>query len=157
MILNKFYLHQLETYDILAWDIDETLIDNPYATAYAKYIIMHPKQTHIVVTHRSHGIQHSIRPDFEYFHGRKGNALYAMFNNIHAVPDEIYSKHIKAIENRLLGLPYDQAQIDTYHHWKGVICKEVGAQALIDDNIDQCYPGCEMHGIDFYYSYGLKR
>jgi hypothetical protein len=46
--------------------------------------------------------------------------------------------------------------LEIYYNWKGQICSEGNAGALIDDNINNCYPGCKKHGVDFYWSYGLE-
>jgi hypothetical protein len=154
MIYETFILKDLEKYQTLAWDFDDTLIGNSFSRKYLNYIIKHPDQKHIIVTYRSHGWQNEIINDLTNTYGRFGSTVFDRFAEIFGVPDEIYSAYDVERIKANKGLLYDESKIDTYNDWKGVLCQQHNAP-LIDDN-KNCIPGCEMLNVDFYYCYGLR-
>lgn len=143
----EFKLSDLEQYPILAWDFDDTLVDQEHSYLFFDYIMNHQNQKHVIVTHRSHGWQNMIGIDFERFHGEK--ATISIIKEVYACPDDLFGQY----QAGTIILPDEYNQ---FYNWKGQICRKIGAGALIDDNIDHCAKGCELAGVNFYYAFGVK-
>lgn len=127
--------HPLDAHDTIAWDVDNTLVNHPKSREMHKYILDNPHKTHHIVSFRSHGMQDNILSDIRrYGSGLNGNHFKSIVN----LPNHVYENA------KTRGTPED---IHAYHHWKGKVCKTLGATALVDDDIAKTEVGCVANGI----------
>lgn len=119
---------ELRSFDVIAWDFDGTLIDHPRSADFWRLIQANPyRQTHYIVTHRSHGHECLIFDDL----AARGAGIDPLhFAGIINVPDELFETNDPALLT-----------------FKGEQCSRIGAQVLVDDMPRLSAPGCAQHGV----------
>lgn len=136
----------LKYYRSIAWDFDETLIKHEKSSLFWQFIIENPyDQIHHIVTMRSHGwdkwMWHELREE--------GSDLRRDdFREVIALPNRIYESYNK--ERQESGVVHPDHE---YHLFKGLHCKRIGAEVLIDDMESDSVSerGCDVHGIVHFH------
>ena len=137
---------QLRPFKIVAWDFDGTIDDHHRAEDFHRFIRDNPfGQTHHIVTFRSHGMQDMIWPTLGNY---ADPCSSAHFGAIHNLSDEMYESY-----HSRQALPFEEAcrVQEEFLNWKGSVCKQIGAEVLIDDMRDLVTRGCSNHGIAYFH------
>jgi hypothetical protein len=156
----------LDKHDVIAWDMDGTLVDGPNSEYFLLYIAAHPEKRHHVVTFRdrawaaqtwselrSHGLDARARirsvencpeviHDSYMFHKARGN-LYG---------PRTYEYFNVATHNELTAEQFDDFR-QRYPMWKGEKSLQLGATILVDDKPEWVAPGCAHFGIEFLHAF----
>jgi len=148
-------LAALDPYDGIAWDFDNTLVDNPNASLFYQYIQENPEKRHQIVTFRTHGMQDRMFPRLQETEGAPTeNDFRGYFN----VPDDLWFNwnmdQIKRERGIITGRPTEAETL--YGLWKGYICRKHGLSVLIDDDLISTVPGCKKYKIKLMSSYTLE-
>ena len=144
----------LDQHDAIAWDFDGTLHRHPRSAAMHRYILEHPEKRHVIVTFRSHGMQHDIWALLDGLYGPDAPAKED-FEGVLNISDEMYERFAAQERIRrmrkLAGQSDDPPHADeiAYVEWKGRICKQHGLTVLVDDKIEHTEDGCLRLGICF--------
>jgi hypothetical protein len=144
----------LENHDAIAWDFDGTLYRHPKSPAMHRFILDHPSTRHVIVTFRSHGMQHDIWDLLDAAYGA-ASPTRDHFESVLNIADEIYERF--AEQDRIRRMRKLAGQSDApphpdetaYTEWKGRICREHGLTVLVDDKIEHTLEGCEKAGVCF--------
>lgn len=131
----------LKPFTVIAWDFDDTLYGHRYSPLFWEFIGTNPyAQVHHIITMRSHGLDRAMFDDLK----ETGSALTRdHFGFIVACPDWLYEDYRREHAAGTLTPDHD------YHTFKGLFCRRMGADVLIDDmeNAGISARGCEDHGI----------
>jgi phosphoglycolate phosphatase-like HAD superfamily hydrolase len=129
----------LDPHEIIAWDIDGTLVNGPNSHFFREYIRAHPQKQHHIVTFRT------PRPWAEDVFRELApfGITREMIAGVHNVADELYHAYA---QRRTFEQP---EKVAAYLNYKGAKAKELGATVLVDDMADQVIQGCEAHSIVF--------
>lgn len=128
-------MQQLSVFPVLAWDFDLTLFNHKNQETFLGFIRSNPYgQKHHIITMRSHGMQHDIPNLLDL----TCEGAAACFDEIHNVSDEMFESFY-----------FNDEPDHPLHYWKGLVCKEIGANVLIDDmeGTDISMKGCRKEGI----------
>lgn len=126
----------LQNYKHLAWDFDDTLICHRLSEEMWQFIIDNPfDQQHSIITMRSHGMETAM---FQLLEAWGSDLIRANFEHVLNVSDALYESYKRD--------PYEE---HAYTEWKGRMCKEIGADVLIDDmeEVSVSKRGCVLHNI----------
>lgn len=143
----------LDQHDAIAWDFDGTLHGHHRSEAMHRYILDHSEKRHVIVTFRSHGMQHDIWDLLADYSGTVPTREH--FDGVLNISDEMYERFATQDRIRrmrkLAGQPDDPPHADetAYVEWKGRICRQHGLTVLVDDKIDHTEAGCRKFGICF--------
>lgn len=162
MISNTELISILNKHDILAWDLDETLINGKNSDFFQRYVLFHPEKEHNIVTYRTGKDLDLIFDDLgSHFKGYNSE----IFSNIYSVPEQMdrdyYNLSIKARQLCDKEFVPDQTfyrkfKIDreevkevcnAYKEWKPKTCSEIGASILIDDLYKHLKNACELYNV----------
>lgn len=142
-------INELDQFHAIAWDFDKTLVDSPKSPLIHKYIKEHPDKTHVIVTHRSHGMQFDIFPEMR--HKFPDAPDQSDFDGVYNISNRAWERfdHTQRLRKigRFKGPPTPWELY--YVNWKGLVCKLRGLQVLVDDKPQDSLPGCEKYGIAF--------
>ena len=130
----------------VAWDFDDTLVGHPAADAMHNFIAANPQIVHHIVTFRSQSAQAQIWDDLARQTQRVGKAHFERAINVDDALAALVGRLRRHRASRLFAGPEGPAE-RAYRHWKGMICAQIGAGALIDDRTDDVAPGCAAFGI----------
>jgi hypothetical protein len=130
----------------LAWDLDDTLIGHPAAPAMYDFIAANPQIAHHIVTFRALGAETRIWTDLAAATQIVGRAHFGRAINVDDNLAGLVARLRRNRASRLFAGPEGPAE-RAYRHWKGMICAQIGAGALIDDRTDDVTPGCTAFGI----------
>jgi hypothetical protein len=139
-------LTRLRQCSALAWDFDMTLVGHLAAHAMHRFIADTPHIEHMIVTFRSHGIQHRIWGDLASQGGVLGQKHFSRAINIDDHLADTVQRLRRQRAQRLYAGPDSPAE-RAYRHWKGMVCAQLGAAVLIDDRTEDVKPGCDAFGI----------
>jgi hypothetical protein len=128
----------LDSHDVIAWDLDGTLVGGDNARLLCAYIVAHPEKTHHFITFRTP--REWAEDIFRELHPR--GIVRPMIASLQSVPDALYLAY--AQENSGLIKPEDVA---AFYEWKGMRAAELGCTALVDDMRALVIRGCELHGV----------
>ena len=129
----------LQKYQHIAWDLDGVLLDDIRSFHFHTYILEHPEQTHSVVTFRYREDRSLVDNMFDEY--RSGLSLFR-FENERYLPVPKINKHRALLS---------QEEIDEQREWKGLQCREIGAEVLIDDMAELVERGCKRYGIAYFH------
>jgi hypothetical protein len=139
----------LSPYNAIAWDFDETLIDCPASPILWDFIKNNSGIKHVIVTFRSHGLEHAIWRDLE----RRGAPIGQFdFDGIISVDYDVWEAHNECEEQRRGGAltgPLTESE-RAYIEWKGEACHENGLSVLVDDKTVHVKQGCDKYGIALF-------
>lgn len=151
--MNSFKLTDLEKYNSISWDIDDTLLDNPYGKLYMKYIKAHSDQKHYLLTYRTHHMFSDIPVDFRNAYGINVDTF---FDDIYSIPDQMYIDYAKATRFPQDMMTNEQKNsVIAYNSFKPKVCHEHGIPVLVDDQYINILPYCADYGVTLFNSYGL--
>ena len=137
----------LSNHKILGIDLDGTLFQHQNTPILAEYIRINPyDQEFHIVTFRSHGMEDTIDDELSAIGLNRNH-----FSSVNNVDDKTYEEYEIA---RHIG--HNPEAIERYLTWKGRICHEVGATALLDDMADLVTDGCKKYGIEHYHPDDLQ-
>lgn len=136
----------LEEHDAIGWDFDGTLYDHKASEAMHRFILEHPEKRHVIVTFRTHGIQHRVFEELaQYPKAPKPDAFDGVLN-IEDVAWEKFSRNRHARSRGEIGPALTEEEI-YYLDWKGATCAKHGLTVLVDDMVDRVRDGCEKNGV----------
>lgn len=137
----------LDPHQIIAWDMDGTLIDGPNAKFFRAYILAHPEKQHHIVTFRTGPALNSMEVAmwkdecvYELFHL---GVPHGTIKQTHAMPDHLY--HAWAQRKTFI----QETEVAAFLDWKGKTAAEIGATVMIDDMPGMVKKGCRNHGVTF--------
>jgi hypothetical protein len=134
----------LDPHAVIAWDMDETLVNGPNSAFFRAYILAHPEKTHIIVTFRTPRAWAEESLDELEVHGVPRDRIAA----VHNVADEVYW----AFSTRTRG--GDPEKAASYLTYKAITAKAHGATILVDDKHEHVADGCATHGVTFLHALG---
>lgn len=134
----------LDDHAVIAWDMDETLVNGPNSDFFRRYILAHPEKTHVVITFRTprpwaQDVYRELEP-----YGITREHITA----VHNVPDDLYHAYA---QRRTFPQP---EKVAAYYAYKGMQAKAIGATVLVDDNVAHTEQGCRTHGVVFVHALG---
>ncbi|MCW3476742.1 hypothetical protein [Limobrevibacterium gyesilva] len=141
---------ELRRHRAIAWDFDDTLIGHRSSPLLHAFIRSHRHIRHVIVTFRSHGMQHGVWHDLAAYAAAPEPACFDAILNI---PDETYEAFERIFRWREAGLyvgPMTEAE-RSYLGWKGAVCAQHGLTILIDDNTAHVRLGCDKHEIALFH------
>ena len=130
----------------VAWDFDDTLVGHPAAAAMHGFIAANPQIVHHIVTFRSQGAEERIWEDLGRETQLVGPGHFDRAINVDDKLAALVARLRRHRASRLFAGPEGPAE-RAWRHWKGMICAQIGAMALIDDRTDDVAPGCAAFGI----------
>jgi len=138
---------ELDKYNIIGIDFDNTLIGNAASDIIANYVIQNPNKKYYIVTFRSHGLESSSEISKNCItYLRKDMRRY--FIDILAIP-YVYVEHKYYADHRKnISIEDYNEYTYNYVHWKGKICSEYNIEVLIDDDIKNVILGCNKYNIN---------
>jgi hypothetical protein len=138
----------LERHATIGWDIDGTLVDNPAAPAFFRFIAEHPDKQHCLVTFRTHGLLRNTARDL----AEAGCTDMTIFTKLLSVPEDIWLQWALQQQRRKDGLLTGKLLLaeSVYMEWKGFICRTHGLTALVDDDPHNTERGCRRYGIKLF-------
>lgn len=140
------WLDRLKHHNAIAWDFDQTLVDNPASEQFHAFIRDTPTKRHCIVTFRSGVLFSAIGRDLaRYPDPPQFDAIFGIEHERWAAWDH---DQWRRQSGRLEGPPTPAEQF--YVNWKGGICHREGLTALVDDDLVSAPPGCLLFGIDFF-------
>jgi hypothetical protein len=137
----------LDPHQVIAWDMDGTLVDGPNAEFFRAYILAHPEKEHHIVTFRTGPAQRF--EDVEFWHEECVFELlhhgvpHGTIKQIHAMPDHLY--HAWAQRRSFI----QEAEVAKFLDWKGATAAAIGATVMVDDMPGMVKKGCEKSGVTF--------
>ena len=150
----------LDQHDIIAWDMDQTLIDGPNSAFYRSYIASTPNKQHHILTFRNHSWAKDIRKELH----QSGLDTRNLIKSISNCPDIVHNAFMVDQFNRDHGRELDslfwanrnnittaafEKHVANFPLWKGKQCHKIGATILVDDKPELVIAGCEKYGIAF--------
>ena len=140
----------LDSHQIIAWDMDGTLVDGPNAAFFRKYILANPQKEHHIVTFRTGPSQAGLEQtwaqdaidELESYGVPRGT-----IKAVHSVPDNLFAAYANS-RTLLVG-----EELDQFMCWKGKTAKSFGATVLVDDMEMMVIKGCDLHDVDFVHSH----
>ncbi len=154
---------QLEKHNVIAWDMDGTLVDGKYSAHWRRFLSLTPDRTHYVLTFRTGKSRIAGKPDDATWAGDVYDELASygispkLIRGVFGIPSEIFAYygndpryrhddvHAEDVQKFLLG---HQELVE----WKGKKANELGATVLIDDMEKMVLPGCQRYGVEFVLS-----
>ena len=128
---------QLKGFRKIGWDFDGTIHEHPLAEQFHRFIIENPyDQEHHIITFRSGGYELYIPRELEKY--VTGLLVDQHFLSLETVPHDYW------VNNKMSPIILLD---DPYLKWKGLRCKELGIEVLIDDDTHAVKMGCGEHGI----------
>lgn len=142
---------QLDCHDIIAWDMDGTLVNGPNAAFFRAYILAHPEKQHHIVTFRTGPAQQDFAVKFWHeecvyelhHHGVPHGTIRA----VHSCPDDLYHAYAQSRSF------YNPEKTQAFMEWKGMKAAEFGATVLVDDMAALVVEGCTKYGIAYVDAY----
>lgn len=141
---------QLTKHKIIGWDLDQTLIESNASPLLHDFIVQHPEIQHIIVTFRSGEYRHTVWNDIA------NNTAIINKNHFKSLcyPSEMlhetYFSHKRLRESGFLNTSLTTAEIE-YCEWKGYVCSQYGATALVDDLTHLVQPGCQKYNVQLFH------
>ena len=140
----------LDKFNSIGWDLDETMIDHSNSGKIQNYIKSHPEKNHYIITFRTHEMVGYI------------------FSDISAYPQKLTQKNFKGVfhiedaawsdNEKMKNLRYHQIKHGPltpeeiyYKTYKGRICHENNIPVLVDDRKNDVILGCEKYGIEYMH------
>jgi hypothetical protein len=130
----------------LAWDFDDTLVGHPAAPAMHGFIAATPQIAHHILTFRAQGAEARIWEDLAAATQVVGRGDFDRAINVDGDLAALIARLRRHRAARLFAGPEGPAE-RAWRHWKGMICAQLGAAALIDDRTEDVAPGCAAFGI----------
>lgn len=118
--------HILDQHQVIAWDVDGTLVNGINSDAFRKYIIATPHKQHHIVTFRDEVWAQDVYEELAE----------------HGVP----RSSIASIASNPTGKPHVG---DSVKLFKGAAARKVGATIMIDDMPEMVEEGCQAAGVVF--------
>lgn len=144
-------IDQLNQFDRIAWDFDGTLYDHQNSPLMHQFIIDNPQKTHVIITFRTHGTEHSIFREMLRAYPDAPDESH--FDDVFNISDRAWegqeTNRVDRMTGKLEGPPTPWELY--YRHWKGLVCKLRNLQVMIDDRPYDVVPGCEKYGIAFVH------
>jgi hypothetical protein len=148
-------LSVLNNFSSIAWDFDNTLIDNRHDKLFYDFIENTPNKKHVIVTFRTDGWVNSIFQELAQNHaGLDETDFDGVVTISHKAWVACNQDEYLRKRGRLTG-PLTAAE-EYYYTWKGKVCSEMGLEVLVDDNMEHTLPGCIKYGIPLINSITLK-
>jgi hypothetical protein len=153
----------LDQHEVIAWDMDGTLVDGPNAAKFLSYLALTPNKRHHVITFRNRLWANQVWAELR----ASGLDSATFIRSVESCPEPIHDCFM--IEHRMDGRDVRQRYMamakitdaeffdnaDKFVEWKGERAKAMGCTLLVDDMPAWVKPGCEKHGVDFLHSHAV--
>ncbi len=139
-------LRHLHAANRIAWDFDLTLVGHKAGRKMHEFIRATPQTEHLIVTFRSHGMQHAIWEDLAQETDAVNRTHFSNAFNIDDGLADAAARLRRQRERRVYAGPESPVE-RAYRHWKGLVCARAGASVLVDDRTEDVAPGCAAFGI----------
>lgn len=137
----------LDPHQIIAWDMDQTLIGGPNSEFFRAYILAHPEKEHHIVTFRTGPsltyTEVALWRDECVYELNHEGMPHGTIRSISSLPDDL----------DLFGRVLSSAEADMMMTWKGKTAKGLGATVLVDDMQSMVERGCERYGVTFVHAH----
>jgi hypothetical protein len=150
----------LDQHSVIAWDMDNTLIDGPNSEFFLEYIAAHPEKRHHVITFRNRWEANDVWGQL------RGAGLDTnLIRSVESCPEPIHDCYMirRRADNRETRARYlemddltrDQfnAYADAFVFWKGERAAVLKCTILVDDMPAWVLPGCYEHGVAFHHAF----
>jgi len=145
----------LKKHSVIAWDMDQTLVNGPNSEYFQDYIRRHPEKSHHIVTFRNKNWADTIFGELENI----GFDAYKHISAVHSCPEDIHDSYMaknsggmvmhRFMLSRSMSLEQFNKNVSAFPIWKGFQCKKIGATIIIDDMPTFVVPGCAKYDIEF--------
>lgn len=159
----------LDSHAVIAWDIDETLINGTFSDTWRKYVLDNPEKYHYLVTFRSSDdlitIWNELKTNSNPITKNLISGILYLPDNIRNLSNSLpkslrYLSHNTVVDDQIklilnennIEWDYVKNILKKVGYWKGFACTNIGAGVLVDDLEHVVREGCEFHGIDFVNS-----
>lgn len=125
----------LNDYDVIGLDFDKTLVGSPNSAKLIDYILNNREKTYYIITFRTHNKHLEIPKILKNLYKidlLKENIVKNIIN-IDNISYNNYKLGKFLLETKQLY--NNQHLIDNYKNWKGKVCKEIGVQIMVDDDV----------------------
>jgi len=145
----------LRKHSIIAWDMDQTLVNGPNSAYFLDYIRRHPEKKHNIITFRNKSWANMIWAELEKVGFDAHKHISAIYNCPEDIHDSFMVKSSGMIEinrfmqSRSMSLGDFDKNVEFFPLWKGFQCKKIGATVIIDDMPDFVVQGCEKYDVEF--------
>lgn len=140
----------LKKYNSIAIDYDGTLVDGPNSTLLHKFIKDNPDKTYFIVTFRTNG-GHLINKMNQQYPDSPGKEYFKQVVTMNSRLELQYIEDTRQrVERRIPKSEGLTRAEDLYTTWKGLMCKRLGTQVLIDDDKMLHIRGMEKYNINWY-------
>ena len=134
----------------IAWDFDGTLVDHPAAPLLHRFIRRHRQIRHVIVTFRTKAMANQVWSELGRFPGAPDRSCFDAVINI---PGETWNDVRMARERWGLMrhlLPHSAAEARC-RRWKGLVCRDHGLTALVDDMTAMVAAGCRAYDVALFH------
>lgn len=122
---------ELDRYDKIGLDFDETLIGNKMSQQLVDYVLNNPQKEYHIITFRTKSWVDEI-PHILLKHYGIDFFKQDIIKSIQSIPENLYYQYLTAKNLYERNHPY----FKEYYEWKADICKEMKIGVLVDDNIN---------------------
>lgn len=145
----------LDQHEIIAWDMDETLVNGHNSAFFRAYIRANPRKRHHIITFRTpRAWAEQSLLELEVY-----GVPPRLIEAVHSVPDELYeafSEHrVSCASIEEIGRsPDTPAKVRQYLAFKALTAKRIGATLLVDDMAALVEADCVANGVVFLNAIG---
>lgn len=140
----------LDKFNSIGWDFDETLVGHANSYKIQEYIRENPKKKHYIITFRTHGYQYQVFDDLAmYPHAPKPQAFVDVINIDDDLWEDYEHERVLRLHKVKFGPP-SEVEIQ-YLTWKGYACKAHNIPVLVDDRKAEVILGCQKYGIVYMH------
>lgn len=152
---------ELDKHDIIAWDMDGTLIDGRNSNSFRQYIVNNPDKKHYIITFRDPNWASRIFNELEacgmddpsvYIDG-----IYSCPVDWHYYNDVNHNPRMARVKTQYLETnKITQETLDMYsrlfRQFKGSMAAELGCTVMVDDIDQWVEQGCIDNGVCFLHA-----
>jgi hypothetical protein len=121
----------LDKFDKIGLDFDKTLVDGYLSKDLVDYILKNKNKEYHIITFRTGILVDDIPFHLEDVYGIDFFDS-GIIKSIISIPEYLYRNYMYAKMNKL---DKDNIYYREYYNWKGDVCKEMGIEVMVDDNI----------------------
>jgi phosphoglycolate phosphatase-like HAD superfamily hydrolase len=137
---DRMNISLLDQHDVIAWDLDGTLVNGENSRLLCEYILAHPEKTHHFITFRT---PHDWAQDIFRELQPVGITRF-MIASVQSVPEHLYFAYASETAEDA-----NMAHVSEFYAWKGMRAAELGCTALVDDMRALVIRGCLLHGVTY--------
>lgn len=152
----------LDQHDVIAWDMDGTLVDGPNAAFFLSYIALTPQKRHHIITFRNRAWADTCWAELRH------NGLVevkTLIRSVESCPELIHDcfmirhrldgaeERRRFLDHRELTRDEFETHAEAFREWKGERAMILGCTILVDDMAPFVLPGCTKHAVTFLHAH----